>query len=105
MRRGRRACAAVKPPCSALQLGHVAVVGLLIQLLDPVIAEGAERFDHSVAYYAVSRNVTNYGVFGTVVKCRKKLNWFEKRPLRGKRIVVTRTRKQASSAGCWVGVR
>ena len=36
---------------------------------DPVITEGAERFDHSVAYYAVSRNVTNYGVFGTVVNC------------------------------------
>jgi uroporphyrinogen III methyltransferase / synthase len=35
-------------------------------------------------------------VFGTVVNCRKKLNWFEKRPLRGKRVVVTRTRNQAS---------
>ncbi len=35
-------------------------------------------------------------VFGTVVNCRKKLNWFEERPLRGKRVVVTRTRNQAS---------
>lgn len=35
-------------------------------------------------------------VFGTVVNCREKLNWFEERPLRGKRIVVTRTRPQAS---------
>jgi uroporphyrinogen III methyltransferase/synthase len=35
-------------------------------------------------------------VFGTVVNCREKLNWFEERPLRGKRVVVTRTRKQAS---------
>ena len=35
-------------------------------------------------------------VFGTVVNCRKKLNWFETRPLRGKRVVVTRTRSQAS---------
>jgi uroporphyrinogen III methyltransferase/synthase len=34
-------------------------------------------------------------VFGDVVELRKKLNWFEKRPLFGKRIVVTRTRKQA----------
>jgi uroporphyrinogen III methyltransferase / synthase len=34
-------------------------------------------------------------VFGEVVKLRKNLNWFEKRPLFGKRIVVTRTRKQA----------
>ncbi len=35
-------------------------------------------------------------VFGTVVECREKLNWFEKRPLRGKRIVVTRAQHQAS---------
>ncbi len=35
-------------------------------------------------------------VIGDVVKLRKKLNWFEKRPLFGKRIVVTRTRDQAS---------
>ena len=34
-------------------------------------------------------------VFGDVVKLRKKLNWFETRPLFGKRIVVTRTRQQA----------
>jgi uroporphyrinogen III methyltransferase / synthase len=35
-------------------------------------------------------------VFGDVVSLREKLNWFENRPLRGKRIVVTRSRKQAS---------
>ncbi len=35
-------------------------------------------------------------IFGTVVNCRKKLNWFEERPLRGRRVVVTRTRAQAS---------
>lgn len=35
-------------------------------------------------------------VFGTVVNLRKKLSWFEDRPLRGKRVVVTRTRRQAS---------
>ena len=34
-------------------------------------------------------------VFGEVVRLRKQLNWHEKRPLSGKRIVVTRTRKQA----------
>jgi uroporphyrinogen III methyltransferase/synthase len=34
-------------------------------------------------------------VFGDVVKLRDQLNWFETRPLFGKRIVVTRTRKQA----------
>ena len=36
-------------------------------------------------------------VIGDVVKLRKKLNWFEKRPLFNKRIVVTRTREQASA--------
>lgn len=35
-------------------------------------------------------------VIGDVVKLRAKLNWFEKRPLFGQRIVVTRTREQAS---------
>jgi len=35
-------------------------------------------------------------VIGDVVKLRKKLNWFEKRPFFGQRIVVTRTREQAS---------
>jgi uroporphyrinogen III methyltransferase/synthase len=35
-------------------------------------------------------------VVGDVVKLRSKLNWFEKRPLFGQRVVVTRTREQAS---------
>ena len=34
-------------------------------------------------------------VIGSVVGEREKINWFEKRPLFGKRIVVTRTREQA----------
>ena len=36
-------------------------------------------------------------VFGDVVKLRDELNWFEKRPLFGRRIVVTRTRQQAGA--------
>ena len=36
-------------------------------------------------------------VFGGVVGLRNSLNWFESRPLFGKRIVVTRTRKQAGA--------
>lgn len=35
-------------------------------------------------------------VIGGVVKLRRKLNWFEQRPLFGQRIVVTRSREQAS---------
>ncbi|MBV9672554.1 MAG: uroporphyrinogen-III synthase, partial [Verrucomicrobia bacterium] len=34
-------------------------------------------------------------VFGEVVRLREQLEWFEERPLFGRRIVVTRTRKQA----------
>jgi uroporphyrinogen III methyltransferase / synthase len=36
-------------------------------------------------------------ILGEVVKLRETLNWFETRPLFGKRIVVTRTRKQAGA--------
>jgi uroporphyrinogen III methyltransferase / synthase len=35
-------------------------------------------------------------VIGDVVKLRKKLNWFENRPLFGQRVVVTRARAQAA---------
>jgi uroporphyrinogen III methyltransferase/synthase len=35
-------------------------------------------------------------IFGEVVALRRNLKWYENRPLSGKRIVVTRTRKQAS---------
>lgn len=50
------------------------------------------------------RDVTTAGlgspavvVFGEVVRLRENLAWFEKKPLFGKRIAVTRTRQQASS--------
>ncbi len=36
-------------------------------------------------------------VIGEVVKERARINWFESRPLSGKRIVVTRTREQAGA--------
>ena len=36
-------------------------------------------------------------IFGNVVDLRKELKWHEDRPLSGKRIVVTRTRKQAGA--------
>lgn len=36
-------------------------------------------------------------IFGEVVRLRQELNWYEDRPLFGKRIVVTRSRKQASA--------
>ena len=39
-------------------------------------------------------------IFGDVVSLRKELSWFEHRPLFGKRIVVTRTRRQAGALSC-----
>ena len=51
------------------------------------IAQKAEASDFKAPAVAV---------FGEVVGLRAGLNWYEKRPLLGKRIVVTRTRKQAS---------
>ncbi len=36
-------------------------------------------------------------VVGDVVKLRDNINWYEKRPLFGRRVLVTRTREQASS--------
>jgi uroporphyrinogen III methyltransferase/synthase len=35
-------------------------------------------------------------VVGEVVRLREKINWFEKKPLFGRRILITRTREQAS---------
>lgn len=51
-----------------------------------------------IAQKAVANGFAAPGVavFGEVVALRDQLNWYEKRPLLGKRIVVTRTRKQAS---------
>jgi uroporphyrinogen III methyltransferase / synthase len=42
-------------------------------------------------------------ILGEVVKLRDKLNWFEKRPLFGKRIVVTRGRHQAAELSLKLG--
>src|SRR5437588_7823856 len=52
-----------------------------------------------IAQEAVARGfeAPAVAVFGEVVALRGSLNWYEKRPLLGKRIVVTRTRKQASA--------
>jgi uroporphyrinogen III methyltransferase/synthase len=57
------------------------LVGTLENIAERVVAEG-------FAAPAIA-------VFGDVVALRKQLNWFEDRPLSGKRIVVTRTRAQS----------
>lgn len=50
-----------------LENGQYFVMSSLLD--DPVIAESAERFNHSVAYYAVNRHATNYGIIYTVANC------------------------------------
>jgi uroporphyrinogen III methyltransferase / synthase len=59
-----------------------------------------QSIDGTLANIAEVANDTNIqpptvAVIGEVVKLRPKLNWFERRPLFGQRIVVTRTREQA----------
>ena len=51
-----------------------------------------------IAIKAEAANFTAPAIilFGTVIALREHLNWFEQRPLFGQRIVVTRTRRQAS---------
>jgi len=60
---------------------HRTLVGTLENIAQRVVAE-------NFAAPAIA-------VFGDVVSLRQELNWFEDRPLFGKRIVVTRTRTQA----------
>ena len=52
----------------------------------------------TIAYIAKEKQFSApaIAVFGEVVHLREKLNWFETRPLFGRRIAVTRTREQAS---------
>ncbi|MEI6712670.1 MAG: uroporphyrinogen-III C-methyltransferase [Verrucomicrobiota bacterium] len=50
--------------------------------------------DISAKAQAVDFKAPAVAVFGEVVTLREKLSWFEKRPLCGKRIVVTRSRQQ-----------
>jgi uroporphyrinogen III methyltransferase/synthase len=65
----------------ATTASQTTIVGTLATIAD--IADKANFASPAVA------------VIGGVVTERKKINWFEKRPLFGKRIVVTRTREQA----------
>ena len=62
---------------------HRTIEGTLATIAD--IAEAQQFASPAVA------------VIGNVVKERSKINWFESRPLFGKRIVVTRTREQAGT--------
>lgn len=74
-------------PVAIIQRGTVAeqktIVGVLQDIAEKVRKEGVEP--------------PGIIVVGDIVNLRKELIWFEKRPLFGRRIVVTRAREQASS--------
>jgi uroporphyrinogen III methyltransferase/synthase len=73
-------------PVALIRLGTVGQQKTIVGILENI----AERAS------AVGLEAPAVAIFGDVVSLRKNLNWFENRPLFGKRIVVTRTRKQAS---------
>ncbi len=54
---------------------------------------------HNIAQLVKEQGFSNPAIIivGQVVSLREKLQWFEKRPLFGKRIIVTRARHQASA--------
>jgi uroporphyrinogen III methyltransferase / synthase len=72
-------------PVALIRWGTTGRQETLIGKLESIVVESAGFEPPAIA------------VFGQVVELRDKLRWFEKRPLFGRRIVVTRTRKQASA--------
>ncbi len=85
---------------AALLMGH----GLAADTPVALVGRGANGHQHSVeSTLAAVAGVAGrecigppaLAVVGSVVKLREKLNWFERRPLFGQRIVVTRAREQA----------
>jgi uroporphyrinogen III methyltransferase/synthase len=71
-------------PVALIRWGTTGRQQTLIGALGSIVAASEEFHPPAIA------------VFGRVVELRDKLRWFERRPLFGRRIVVTRTRKQAS---------
>jgi uroporphyrinogen III methyltransferase / synthase len=75
----------VRLPVALIRWGTTGRQETVVGVLDSIIAASRGFQAPAIA------------VFGRVVELRDKLHWFEQRPLFGRRIVVTRTRKQASA--------
>jgi uroporphyrinogen III methyltransferase/synthase len=77
---------AAHPPCAVIMWGTLpkqkTVAGVLSDIEQKVKAAGL--------------GAPSIFIVGEVVKLREKLNWFEEGPLFGKRVLVTRSREQAS---------
>lgn len=85
--------------CSAL-VKHGALPGTPIALTQWATTPAQVTIEGTLETIADVAESKNFGspavaVIGNVVRERAKINWFEQRPLFGKRIVVTRTREQA----------
>ena len=72
-------------PVAAVRWGTKADQRTIVGTLQDIVAKTAEA----------GLEPPTVIVVGEVVKLREQLNWFEKRPLFGKRIVLTRAREQA----------
>ena len=83
--------------------GKLSSEGLSASTPVAVIFDGTAGNQHSVegtlgtigSLVAKEKPAASVVIIGDVVKLRGKLNWFEQRPLFGKRVVVTRAREQA----------
>lgn len=73
-----------KTPIAIIQSGTLNTQKTIIGTLEDIVDKTKEITPPAII------------VIGKVVNLRKNLNWFEKKPLLGKRILVTRTREQAS---------
>jgi len=83
LRYGRRP----QTPAALIQWGTEPYQATVTGTLEDIIAKGK----------AAHLSPPVVGVFGEVVGLREKLRWFDNRPLFGKRVLVTRTRAQASA--------
>ena len=75
-----------KTPAAVIRNGTKFSQEVLVSTLEKISADVAEKKIKPPAIFIV----------GEVVNLREKLNWFDKKILFGKKILVTRTRKQAS---------
>lgn len=97
--------------------GNLTQAGLSPRTPVGIVENGTYPFQRTVIgdLQDISRRARKTGIkppavviVGEVVRLREKMNWFEKKPLFGKKIVITRAREQASAlaemlqaAGAW----
>jgi uroporphyrinogen III methyltransferase/synthase len=73
-------------PCAVIQWGTLPKQKVVVGDLSNIVEKVSEKGISAPAVLVV----------GEVVRLREKINWFERKPLLGLRVLVTRTRRQAS---------